>query len=499
MPVILVILAILWRATNGFTATADTSTPLPTPVPTVTAGAYLAPPVGSANKDRLAYLQSADLKNTMQLYTSNLDGSNPFQLTNSVQNKAGAVWSPDGKQIAFTADSAGIQLVNFDGTGLHTIAYNGYSPVWSPDGKQIAFIKNLPSPDGQGPDGIGIVRVLFVTNVNAKPGDERQLAADALGHNWSSDSKQIAFFSLRNAVMFTVDVASAKTTQINLSQKLGGWYPTFSPDGNSLVFYGNPNPSVMVSSLDLAVAAFSTTTPDITILTPTAAPTTVTATTVAATTAAGTTTPGATPSVGTSVNVAGTPGATGSPNATAVPGPPSQTSLYMVNKDGSNLKKLQDLEPVGGGGKFRFNYYIATSVDVVSTLTSRPSFKVGPVWSPDGKSISALYVDQGDKIGLAVVRVDGSPATLVVEGQNNLPAGIRLNPAFSADSSRLLYSFTPPTPATSAATPTPKTSSTLAGQQLKEGRYFDLGAKAEKNIFTNKADTTFVTCCGVNK
>jgi dipeptidyl aminopeptidase/acylaminoacyl peptidase len=503
LPVILVILAILWRATDGFTATPNANAPLPTPVPTVTAGVYVAPPAASGNKDRLLYLQSPTLDTPMQLYSSNLDGSNPFQLTNSTQNKASPVWSPDGKQIAFTADNAGIQMVNFDGTGLHTVAYNGYSPVWSPDGKQIAFIKNLPAPDGVGPDGIGIIRALFVTNANAKPGDERQVASDALGHNWSPDSKQIAFFSLRNAVMFTVDVATAQSTQIKLPDKLGGWYPTFSPDGNSLVFYGDPNPAVMVNALDLAVAANSSTAVEGD-LTPTAvAATTVPATTAAATTTANATagtTPGATPSTGaTAAAITGTPAATVAPTATPIPGPPSQISLYMINRDGSNLKKLQDLEPVGGGGKFRFNYYIATSVDVVSVLSSRPSYKVGPVFSPDGKSVSALYVAQGDKVGLAVVRLDGSPATLVVEGQNNLPAGIRLSPAFTADGSRLLYTFTPPTPPATGATPTPGVSSTLANQPLKEGRYFDLATKTEKSVFTAKADTTFQNCCGLGK
>ncbi len=504
LPVILVILAILWRATNGFTATSDSRAPVPTAIPTVTAGVYVAPPAANAAKNRLVYLQSPTLDAPQQVFTSNLDGSNPFQVTNSVQNKAGAVWSPDGKQIAFTADNAGVELVNFDGTGLHTVAYTGYNPVFSPDGKQIAFIKNLPAPDGQGPDGIGIVRVLFVTNVNAKPGEERQLASDAPGHNWSPDGKQIAFFSLRNAVMFTVDVASGTTTQIKLPDKLGAWYPTWSPDGNSFVFYGDPNPSLMVSALDLAVAAANTSTVDSPLLTATAAasattaaPTTVsspvTATTPAGTTAAfGTPTAGPTPSVGVTVSV-------GTPAATAAPSVPSQISLYMVNKDGSNLKKLQDLEPVGGGGKFRFDYYVATSADVVSTLTSRPSFKVGPVFSPDGKSVSTLYVGEGDKIGLAVIHPDGTPTTLVVEGQNNLPAGIRLNPAFSGDSSKLLYTFTPPNPTGTGSTPTPAVTNTLASQQLKEGRYFDLNAKTEKSIFPVKADTTFLNCCGVGK
>ncbi|OJV88672.1 MAG: hypothetical protein BGO39_03960 [Chloroflexi bacterium 54-19] len=502
LPVILVILAILWRATNGFSPTSDSNAPAPTAIPTVTAGVYVAPPAANSAKDRLVYLQSPSLDAPQQVFTSNQDGSNPFQVTNSPQNKAGAAWSPDGKQIVFTADNAGIELVNFDGTGLHTIAYNGYSPVWSPDGKQIAFIKNLPAPDGKGPDGIGIVRVLFVTKVDAKPGDERQLASDVLGHNWSPDGKIIAFFSLRNAVMFTVDVASATTTQIKLPEKLGGWYPTWSPDGNSLVFYGNPNPSIMVNALDLAVAAANTTTVD-TGISPTAASTTAVATSpVTGTTAAGTTAAFGTPTAGAATSAS--PGVTvsvgsGTPAPTEAPSVPSQASLYMVGKDGSNLKKLQDLEPVGGGGKFRFYYYIANSADVISTLTSRPGYKVGPVWSPDGKSVSALYVGDGDKVGLAVIHPDGSPATLLVEGQNNLPAGTRLNPAFNADGTKLFYSFTPPTPAATGATPTPAVTNVLSSQQLKDGRYFDLNAKTEKSIFTVKADTTFLNCCGVNK
>ncbi len=135
----------------------------------------------------------------------------------------------------------------------------------------------------------------------------------------------------------------------------------------------------------------------------------------------------------------------------------------------------------------------------ITRITDNVGADVLPVFSPDGKSVSALYIAQGDKVGLAVVRLDGSPATLVVEGQNNLPAGIRLSPAFTADGSRLLYTFTPPTPPVTGATPTPGVTSTLANQQLREGRYFDLAAKTEKSVFTAKADTTFQACCGLAK
>jgi Tol biopolymer transport system component len=509
LPIILVILAILWRATNGFQGTGPSDSALPTTAPTATAGTYLAPPAISGAKDRLGFLQAPDVNNPMQVYSSNLDGSNLTQLTNSGELKAAAVWSPDGKQIAFTADGVGVEVVNYDGSGLHTLAYGGFNPVWSPDGKQLAFLKNSPAPDGQGPDRTGTIRVLHVIKADGKPGDEKQLASDALAPNWSPDGKQIAFFSLRNAVMFTVDVASGKTDQINVPNKMGGWYPTFSPDGQTLVFYGDPNPSAMVNALDLAVAAGNTTTVDTGLPSPTPAPTTASAATTPAPTGTGAAagTPGATvagtPGATTAAGTPGSPTPAVSPSPTAIPGPPSQVSLYQINKDGSGLKKLQDLEPAGGsgGGKFRFMYYVATSADAVSVLTARPYYRVGPVFSSDGKNIAALYVASGDKVGLAIVHPDGSPATLVVDGENGLETGLRLNPSFGSDNSKLYYSFTSTKPAaSSSATPTPGVSS-VAPTLPKQARFFDLAGKAEKPLFASadpraNYDTTYITCCG---
>ncbi len=501
LPVILVILAILWRATNGFQGTPDTTANLSTPVPTATAGVYVAPPVASGNKERLAYLQSDSPTSPMQIYSSRLDGSDVIPLTNSPQNKSNMAWSPDGKQVLFQADGAGIELVNFDGSGLHTVAYGAFNPVWSPDGKQIAFLKSVPAPDGQGPDRTGTIRVLYVSKVDGKPGDEKQLAADALGPNWSPDGKQIAFFSLRNAVMFTVEVETAKTTQIVAPNNLGGWYPTFSPDGKSLVFYGNPNPTSMVAGLDLSITAGSPANDAAVSPTATAGATIpVIPATVAPTQGAVTPTSGAQVLSTPGITVAGSPlpqSPVAIPSPTVIPGPPSQISLYSINRDGSGIKKLQDLEPVGGGGKFRFDYFIATSADQVSVLTARPYYKAGPVFSPDGKSVAALYVAPGDKTGLAIVPVDGSPANLVVEGQSGLEAGIRLNPSFSPDNARLYYSFVPAKPAATGPTPLAGVAS-VTGQQLKQSRYYEVGAKAEKTVFA-KSDTSYVSCCGLRR
>lgn len=494
LPVILVILAIAFRATNGFQSTPDVNSAIPTPVPSPTAGQPVAAPATSGNKDRLLYIAAPGVTNPQQIYSSKADGTGQYQITNSRDNKAGASWSPDGKQIVFTADSVGVQMVNFDGSGLRTVAYGGYSPVWSPDGKQIAFLKNVAAPDGQGPDKTGNVRVLYVTKVDGTPGTERQLASDVLGQNWSPDSKSLVFFSQRNAVMFTVEAESGKTEQVKLPQALGVWYPVFAPDGNSIVFYGNPNPAAMVAALDLSI---STTNLEGTIV-PTATPApTVTAAPTATVSGTVTAGPTATPA----------PTVTPTPTPSPIPGPTSQMGLYQVNRDGSNLKKLADLEPADGkgGGTYRFYYYVATSLESQSILSARPFYKVTPVWSPDGKNIATLFVDSNNKAGLALVPAAGGQPLPVVEGQNNLEQGLRVNPSWSSDSSKLYYTFVPPKPANATSgvagqIATGQTPGAAIPVLNKPARAFDVNAKTEQvQLLSGKDDYSFVGCCGFGK
>jgi Tol biopolymer transport system component len=64
------------------------------------------------------------------------------------------VWSPDGKQIAYSA-SSGLRIVRADGTPVRTIAEPGFNfePTWSRDGKWLAFtiansLYKVPSTGG---------------------------------------------------------------------------------------------------------------------------------------------------------------------------------------------------------------------------------------------------------------------------------------------------------------------------------------------------------------
>lgn len=462
LPVILVILAILWRSTNGFQGN-PADQPLPTIAPTPTAGSFVAPPNAPAGavKNRILYLQAPAVDKPAQLFSADPDGANPVQLTNTPENKSTPVWSPDGRQVAFTANGVGLQMVNFDGTGLHTVAYNGFSPVWSPDGKQLAFLKSEAASDGRGPDNTGLVRFLYVTGVNGKPGDEKQLAYDAAGPSWSPDSKDIAYFSLRNAVMFTIPAAGGTAAQINTGGT-AGWFPTFSPDGNSLVFYGGKTPTQFVASLDVgSLTPIPTPTGPAATATATAAPTTAAAT------------------------VTGTPAPTATTIPTPTPVPASATALYQINRDGSNLKQIAEIESLPAGAKAegaRFATFIANSADTTAPLGLNPGFRVRPIWSADGKQVASLLAGQGREFaGISVVAADGGQAVNIVAGENNLEAGTRLSPVFSEDGSKLYYWFQAP------------------GKDSKRAlRVFDFASKKETPVAAN-GDNTFAGCCGLKK
>lgn len=132
-----------------------------------------------------------------QIYTIDLDTSEQTQLTQDETITWGdPAWSPDGKQIAVSAQrikDEEIYLINTDGTNPIQISEsfavnNAYlrtitSPAWSPDGTRIAF---LSYSDGS-PD-------IITLNVN---GDNKTtLSLDLFSASslaWTPDGKQFLF------------------------------------------------------------------------------------------------------------------------------------------------------------------------------------------------------------------------------------------------------------------------------------------------------------------
>ena len=119
------------------------------------------------------------------------DGSGQRNLTRTrtrMTLNEGAVWSPDGRKIAFTrlsgsAPAPEIYVMNADGSGQRRLTRSTTAdifPAWSPDGRKIAF------------DGGGPIHVM-----NADGSGKRLLTRNgehgAGGAAWSPDGRRIAF------------------------------------------------------------------------------------------------------------------------------------------------------------------------------------------------------------------------------------------------------------------------------------------------------------------
>jgi TolB protein len=81
-------------------------------------------------------------RGVMQIWTVNPGTRGLTQLTNSPYGAGYPAWSPDGKQIAYSArdqnGSVFLWISNADGTNQRQITH-GTQPRWSPDGRQLVY------------------------------------------------------------------------------------------------------------------------------------------------------------------------------------------------------------------------------------------------------------------------------------------------------------------------------------------------------------------------
>jgi TolB protein len=131
----------------------------------------------------------------MDIYVSNLDGSNPRQLTRTKATvNISPRWNPrTGREIAFVSDRGGsprIYIMDSSGANQRPLISRGgesVSPSWSPDGKYIAFTYG----------GAGSYQI-FVADVAT--GQLIQLTSQGRNESpsWSPDSRHLVFQSNRS-------------------------------------------------------------------------------------------------------------------------------------------------------------------------------------------------------------------------------------------------------------------------------------------------------------
>ena len=183
-------------------------------------------PAWSPGGKKIAFI--ADLG---QLFVMDADGRNLERLRWNMPLKARPAWHPDGTKILFTKFE---ELMVFDlETKIETQVFfngrdNGFrDAVWSPDGKQIAFtIQHDRQHD------------IYIINVDG--GKLLRLtdnASNDAAPAWSPDGRQIAFYSDRNlkpgiCLMDAADGANFKRISFR-----GEHYPSWSPTGTHIAFW----------------------------------------------------------------------------------------------------------------------------------------------------------------------------------------------------------------------------------------------------------------------
>lgn len=135
-------------------------------------------------------------------------------------------WSPDGELIA--CQSAGIQIVNADGSGAEKLLASAHSLRWLPDGSGIAA--------GVGPQ----LLVFDLANGSQQP---LFTAPQAISHGYgiSSDGRRYAFGTLtRGLYVATLDDADQLISMKNVVPSGTVYHTSWAPDNRRVVFAWRP-------------------------------------------------------------------------------------------------------------------------------------------------------------------------------------------------------------------------------------------------------------------
>ena len=120
-----------------------------------------------------------------EIYIMNPDGSDQTNLTQHRANDLAPAWSPTGEQILFTSDRGGIEdlyLMDADGANVREVFRKSIGreyPTWSPDGKAFAYHRFHTFS-------------IYTALIDGK--DETKLT-DGLWPAWSPNGSEIAFMA----------------------------------------------------------------------------------------------------------------------------------------------------------------------------------------------------------------------------------------------------------------------------------------------------------------
>ena len=182
------------------------------------------------------------VQNDLDICKSRLGGAQWTNLTNIRTREASPAWSPDGQQILFLSDAAGITNIwlmgadgsnrrNLSGMTLGTDLVEESNPSWSPDGTSILF-QSMRDRNLEiytiGPDGDSLRNLTQNPSVDMNP-------------VWSPSGEMVAFQSDREngQDVYVLDLANGGLVNISDSPDERENNFIWSSDGDQLYFDSN--------------------------------------------------------------------------------------------------------------------------------------------------------------------------------------------------------------------------------------------------------------------
>jgi TolB protein len=189
----------------------------------------------------LAYCYQPMQNGFQQIYVINSDGTGNRKIVEASIGLNHHDWSPDGQQLACTGyvsnNTWSIYIFNYNGTGLTRLTDRIYvydsEPAWSPDGSQIAFTRIFIAENFR--------QEIWV--MDADGSNQLSIGVDGFAAKWSPDGAKFIYTPTGDIATTGLDGSDIRTCNIDgtdiqqLTSTTGDeWYPSWSPDGNQVLF-----------------------------------------------------------------------------------------------------------------------------------------------------------------------------------------------------------------------------------------------------------------------
>ena len=195
-------------------------------------------PAWSPDGRTIAYIHGDTVFGKTGIYLIDTSGKNNHIIYSS-PSAYSPDWSPDGQWLVFS-DQAEIFKMKINGDSVTQLTPEGrnFFPSWNPDGKMIVLSRSYAYPEIPDVQGIWIM--------NSLNGNNKRKVCGGVYPSWSSDGNYILFVGYHNEI-YRVNVYDTsmvdRLTSLNQSNIYAttNSYPKYSPDGTMIAFTSQPS------------------------------------------------------------------------------------------------------------------------------------------------------------------------------------------------------------------------------------------------------------------